>query len=132
MAVGQTVIEHLPLAAHGDQPRLLERLELIGDGAGGHVKRQCKVARAALVRVERKEDLEPRVRAHRAEKLRQRGDLFPAGRRVCGRGILIVHVLLRVSGAAPEIYAHANASRAVCQARGACFMKDGKKERRIV
>ena len=75
VAVGQAVIEHFALAARGDQARLLERLELIGDRAGCHADGLGQVPGAQLAPVQRQQDLQPRIRTDDTEKLRQRGDV---------------------------------------------------------
>ena len=74
-AVGQAVVEHLALAPHGNQARLPQRLELIGDRAGRHADGLGQVPGAQLAPVQRQQDLQPRIRTDDAEKLRQSGDV---------------------------------------------------------
>ena len=79
VAVGQAVVEHLSIAADGDQPGLAQRPQLIGNRAGRHPDGLGQLARTQLAGAQRQQNLEPRVRADRAEKLGQRGDIFVAG-----------------------------------------------------
>ena len=79
VAVGKAVIEHLTLAADGDQAGLPERLQLIGHGAGRHAQRLCERAGAQLALVQRQQNLEPRICPDRPEKLGERRDVLVAG-----------------------------------------------------